>query len=224
MPYGAVRTYPCRLTRTARDRVRGGFVGPGVRAIQGRARKNHAWLHWSDETYGTCRASWDLAPGLGPDGRGQQPGHPRERPAPGTPGADRRNLFRCGRNGCGVRRPSRTMREQPKSPAGQPNCSSTANGRHHVRAPSAPGRRPAAPKTSGAPPGAAPRHRRCPDVGADAERPRGSAPSSRIRPSGGSPPPRGLSHAHRTPCEPRGRPAPARMRPACVTRPSDPPM
>ncbi|GGW30656.1 hypothetical protein GCM10010350_12550 [Streptomyces galilaeus] len=51
------------LTRPARDRPPDGFVGPDVRSSQGRARKNHAWLTWGDEAYGSCRAPWDLAPG-----------------------------------------------------------------------------------------------------------------------------------------------------------------
>lgn len=106
-----------------------------------------------------------------------RPGHPRERSAPGTPGAARRNLHRSGRNGCGLRHPSRTMREQPKSPHGQPNSSRTANGRHHPHAPSAPGRRPAAPEPAAHPPAPLPRHRRCPDVGADAEGPCGFRPA-----------------------------------------------
>lgn len=124
----------------------------------------------------------------------------QERSAPGTLGADRRNLFRGGRNGCVGRGPSSTMQEQTalpdiraavteaRTPSLNPQVPQqnlafhclTAIGPRQARAPCAPGRRPTAHRWYANqrrnPPAPLPRHRRCPDAGADGEGPRGSVP------------------------------------------------
>ncbi len=95
------------LTRTARDRPANRFVGAGVRASQGRARKNHAWLAGAmrrteravrrgTSLQGRDRTAGDSSPVTQENGR--------SRGRPGPPGAARRKLQKCTK-------PDRTVAE-----------------------------------------------------------------------------------------------------------------
>ncbi len=187
------------LTRTARDRVATGFVDPDVRAGQGRTEGNHAWLRWGDEACG--RAPWDLAPAEVTGRQGTAARSPQRRSAPGTPGADLRNLREGGRNGGRGRRHRARRVEQAQSNSSTPiPTQATAfhhltahgpydaysskrrdNGRGTSRSPAPPVARshplhPAPPNQRRNPPTPPSRHRRCPDVGADQVGPRGAVP------------------------------------------------
>lgn len=150
------------LTRTARDRTHRGFVGTDVRASQGRARKEkprvaplgrvtYRWYVVGPRPGARDRSAGDSSP-VTPRAVGS--GDARGRPHPVETVAQ------------AAARPARCKTSRPRSE--QPHCQRSIP---LVR-----------PKCAGSatlptrryPPGAAPRHRRCPDVGADRQGPRGS--------------------------------------------------
>jgi hypothetical protein len=103
--------------------------------------------------------SWDLAPARVTGRQGTAARSPR---AVGS--GDARNRPQSGPNGCAGRDRSSTMQKAGASPP-----------LRSLRAPRAPENKPL--PHAAQPPGAAPRHRRCPDVGADRQGPAATHPA-----------------------------------------------